>query len=727
MHPLVTLRRPLSPLDYPNIFRVDADAAPLPDRRLAAFLLLQLHAIRFFERWLLDNEQLVHGPLHSSIGQEAVAVGACAGLARTDTITSTHRAHHHVLAKTVGFYTPDEFNALVDSSVPAPLEACVTRTLAEIMGLARGWQGGRGGSMHLCEPVSGVLGTTAIVGGGIPITAGAALAERMKATGNVALAFFGDGAASIGAFHEGISIARAWNLPAIFLVENNQYSVATTVRETMGFDDVVIRAAGQDMLGLLVDGMDILAVKRAVEVAREHAVGGNGPVLIEAKTYRYFHQVGKLPGSAYGYRTKQEEREWAERDPVNRFAAQLLAASICQSSELDAIAELARTVVDRAVDACTEVVDGVRTIPADRWPDPGDAIRGVRSDGREFIRNTATRSGTEINTVETTFGNAISTAIHRSMERDPTVFILGEDVSHLRGGTYGSTKKALEVFPDRILSTPICELGFCGVALGAALRGMRPIVEIMFPDFALVAADQLFNHIPNVRYMYGGRVPVPIVVRTRTGQGRGYGPQHSSDPAGIFGLFPGWRIVAPTTPWDYVGLFNTAIISEDPVLVIEHHRLWQTVGPIPVTELDYLIPFGEASIRRTGSDVTVLSWSEPTLRVLAIADDLHRSGIEVEVLDLRSIDRASLDMGTIATSLKKTRRLVIVEDAARSYSIGGQIADRVYSELGELIAHPIVRVTGKDIPSPVSAVLEREVMLSDAEIRSALVNSAKSP
>ena len=722
---MVTFRRPLSALDYPNIFEVDSgDTSWLQgDRRSAAFLLLQLHTIRLFERWLLDNEQLVHGPLHSSIGEEGVAVGACAALSKNDSITSTHRAHHHVLAKTMSFYTPDQFNPLEDPGVPAPLETCVTRTLAEIMGLARGWQGGRGGSMHLCDPVSGVIGTTAIVGGGIPITAGAALAERMRATGNVALAFFGDGAASIGAFHEGVSIARAWNLPAIFLVENNQYSVATTVRETMGFDDVVIRAAGQDMLGLLVDGMDVLAVRRAVELARRHTVAGNGPVLIEAKTYRYFHQVGKLPGSAYGYRSKQEEGEWAKRDPLEQFAARLLSESVFKSSELDAIAELARTVLDHAVDACTELIGGVRSIPADRWPHRGDAFRGVRSDGHELAAHLAAQPQAGALTEETTFGNSISVAIHRSMQRDPTVFVLGEDVSHLRGGTYGSTKKALEDFPDRILSTPICELGFCGVALGAALRGMRPIVEIMFPDFALVAADQLFNHIPNVRYMYGGELPVPIVVRTRTGQGRGYGPQHSSDPAGIFGLFPGWRIVAPSTPWDYVGLFNTAVLSDDPVLVIEHHRLWPTRGPIPVAELDYCIPFGAAVLRRAGGDVTVLTWSEPTFRVLAIAEALGRDGIDVEVLDLRSIDRASLDMAAIEGSLKKTGRLVIVEDAARSYSIGGQIADRIYSELGSLIKQPIVRVTGKDIPSPVSAVLEQEVILSDADIRSALVSS----
>ena len=212
-------------------------------------------------------------------------------------------------------YAGPDYDPLSDP-VPDAVQRCVVRTIAEILGLADGWAGGRGGSMHLIDLESGVAGTTAIVGGGIPIASGLAYAGRLADPVRVAVAFLGDGAASIGAFHEGISMARVWGLPAIFVVENNLYSVATTVEETVGFTDIVLRAAGQDMLGLVVDGMDTLAMREAVRQARSHAAAGNGPVLIEAKTYRYRHQNGKLPGSAYRYRTKDEEAEWGARDPL---------------------------------------------------------------------------------------------------------------------------------------------------------------------------------------------------------------------------------------------------------------------------------------------------------------------------------------------------------------------------------------------------------------------------
>ncbi len=711
---------------YPNVVTLATDVDwTTEDRRGLALLYLQLAVIRRFERWLLDHETLVHGPLHASIGQEAVAVGAIAGLRSGDKITSTHRAHHHVLAKALSHYTPDAFDPLRDGELPPTMLTCVRRTLAEILGLASGWQGGRGGSMHLYDRESGNAGTTAIVGGGIPIAAGAAFAEKFRSTGNVAVAFFGDGASSIGAFHEGISMARVWGLPAIFVAENNLYSVATTVRETVGFDDLVIRSAGHDMPGIIVDGMDVLAVRDAMSDARAHAVSGSGPVFIEAKTYRYFHQSGGLAGSAYQYRTKDEELEWGARDPITAFPASLLDAAGFTDLDLERIVAHADRLVDAAAHDCTVEQGGARVISTGRWPVPASALGGMLSDGREFSGITYVDPA-DGEVTDLKYGAAISKVIHRWLERNPEAFIVGEDVGHLRGGPYGATKDALLDFPDRVLSAPICENGFSGLALGAAMAGMRPIVELMFPDFALVAADQLFNHIAKVRYMYGGTVPIPIVVRTRTAQGRGFGPQHSADPSGLFALFPGWRIVAPATPADYVGSFNAAMISEDPVLIIEHHRLWPTSGPVPVN-LDYVIPLGKASLVREGTDVTVLAWSEPLLRSLRIAADLEeQEGITADVLDLRWLDRSSLDMAAITASVEKTGSVVIVEDATASQGVGVHIAERIGRECFELLDGPVVRVTGKDVPTPVSRPLEEFILLQDDDIRAVVLSAGRS-
>ena len=717
--------RPDSLDEFPkNILRVErpSDLGLTPAD--GARLLLELEVIRRAEEWLLENEELVHGPVHSSIGQEAVAVGTTAALHDGDMITSTHRAHHHVLSKTLSHYAGPDYDPLSDP-VPDAVQRCVVRTIAEILGLADGWAGGRGGSMHLIDLESGVAGTTAIVGGGIPIASGLAYAGRLADPVRVAVAFLGDGAASIGAFHEGISMARVWGLPAIFVVENNLYSVATTVEETVGFTDIVLRAAGQDMLGLVVDGMDTLAMREAVRQARSHAAAGNGPVLIEAKTYRYRHQNGKLPGSAYRYRTKDEEAEWGARDPLASLARDLNEGCLT-AEQSEQVRTLAADLVAGAANWCTVERDGVRAIRPERQPSPADADVGVRGDLSEFAGVEAAEpleAGREVETMK--FSAAISRTLAGALEREPRSFVLGEEVSHLGGGAYGSTKDALVVAPDRIFSTPIAENGFSGLALGAAIAGLRPIVELMFPDFALEAADQLFNHIAKARYVYGGSLPVPVVVRTRTAQGRGFGPQHSSDPAALFALFPGWRITAPSTSADYVGLFNAALLCEDPVLVIEHHALWPVGGDVPLGPLDYVLAPGTGRLVRAGEAVTVLAWSHPLHRVLAVAEELAAEGIEVEIIDPRWLDRASLDRSLIERSVAKTGALAIVEDAPRSHSVGIHIVDELAEELHPHLRRPVVRITGKDVAPPVSNVLETAVLLDDAGIRDGIWMAAR--
>jgi 2-oxoisovalerate dehydrogenase E1 component len=708
-----------------KITRVERDEAML--ERLApsvgAWLLVQLEVIRRVEEWLLENEELVHGPLHSSIGQEAVAVGTTAALRPGDVITSTHRAHHHVLSKTMSHYAGHNFDPRNDV-VPPAVEDCVTRTLAEILGLENGWAGGRGGSMHLIDLESGVAGTSAIVGGGIPIAAGLAYAQRLSEPAGVAVSFAGDGAASIGAFHEGLSMARVWNLPAIFVIENNLYSVATTVEETVGFKDIALRAAGHDMMGIIVDGMDPIAVYEATRLARAHASSGAGPVLIEAKTYRYRHQNGKLPGSAYRYRTKDEEALWAQRDPLVTFARDLEERSVLTAAEIGQLRTVAARLTAGAADACTDTHDGKVTVRLDRLPDPGTSELGVRGDLSEFEDLNATLDIESGPTETITFASAISIAQARALERDPRVFILGEEVSHLGGGAYGSTKEALRADPSRVLSTPIAENGFCGLALGAALAGLRPIIEVMFPDFALEAADQLFNHIAKARHVYGGRLPIPIVLRTRTAQGRGFGPQHSTDPAALFALFPGWRIAAPSNSAEYIGVFNAALRCDDPVLVIEHHALWPHASEVPAGDFEYVLPPGTGRVAREGESATVLAWSHPLHRVELIADELAADGLDIEIIDPRWLDRASLDRDLIVRSVGKTGVLVIVEDAPRSHSVGPQIVDELSSEITSLLRKPVTRITGKDVFPPVSRVLEEDVLLADDVIRAGLRQAA---
>ena len=725
--PLVELATaPRTAADYPNIRRVDGaaiDPTAFPRPTLAMGLFL-VETIRRVERWLLDNAGLVPGPLHSSIGQEAVAAGTALAMTPIDRLTSTHRAHHDVLARLIVHAAPAGWDPATSTGAPIEIIDAVRRTMAEVLGLAEGLCGGRGGSMHLADPRAGVA-TSAIVAGGVPAAAGGALAGRLRGDGSVAVAVVGDGGLAIGAFHEPVALARAWNLPLVILVQNNRYSVATTLAETAGFEELAIRAAGYDMPALIVDGMDPLAVLSAMTAARAHAAS-TGPIMVETLTYRFFHQNGPLPGSAFKYRTREEEQAWTALDPAVTYPRRMIEAGALTEFDVERIRAVAADVVDRCAIALVETSpDGAR-VALDRYPAPSTAEDGLLGPGLPALDPHVLDPDAAPGADELTYAAAMSGVIARQLERDPEAFVLGEEVGHLGGGVAGLTKGALAVAPERVLSTPICENGFTGAAFGAALAGMHPIVEFMYPDFTLEAADQLFNHVPRARYMYGGTQEVPIVVRTQIARGRGYGPQHSCDPAALFALFPGWRIAAPATPADYVGVFNAAMLTRDPVLVIDDHRLMKLTGPLPPAGLDHVVPLASARVVRKGSDVTVVAWGHALHRVLAIADQLEADeGITVDVVDPRWLDRASFDRPTVLASVRRTGALVIVEDATRSHSMGAVVLDYLLPDLYAHLRTAPLRVTGADVYTPVSKPLEAAVNLRDEPVVDAIARAAR--
>jgi len=303
----------------------------------------------------------------------------------------------------------------------------------------------------------------------------------------------------------------------------------------------------------------------------------------------------------------------------------------------------------------------------------------------------------------------------RRMEQDERIFCLGEDIHRLKGGTNGATRGLATRFPDRIIPTPIAEQGFSGLAGGVAMEGTyRPVVEFMYPDFALVAADQIFNQIAKARHMFGGETRMPIVVRTKCAIGTGYGSQHSMDPAGMYAMWPGWRIVAPSTPFDYVGLMNSALLCEDPVLVIEHVALYNASGVGPLEDLDYLIPLGKAKVVRPGSAFTVLAYSAMTPLAIQAADEM---GADAEVIDLRSLDRAGLDWETIGASVRKTNNVVMLEQGPLTASYGAMVTDEVQRRFFDDLDQPVVRIHGGEASPSVSKVLERAAFVGLEEIR----------
>ncbi len=690
------------------------------DAALGGTMLSQMHLIRAFEEKVLElaGQGLVHGPAHSAIGQEGGAAGSILALRPSDQINGSHRAHHQFIAKALGYVAQNGIDPKADFN--ADIRELTQRTLAEILGLSQGFCRGRGGSMHLRWAQSGNLGTNAIVGGGVPMAAGAAWAHKRAGTGDVVYTYFGDGAVNIGSVLETMNLAAAWKLPLCFFIENNRYAVSTHVEEVTAEPRLSSRGLAFGIPSFKVDGMDPLAVYLAAQEANAIMREGGGPTIIEADVYRYFHQNGPLPGSAFGYRSREEEAEWRSRDPLEAMAKVLLERQALGEDAVKALRERCVALMDEVAGELIETHEGKRRIVPSLWPEESFRDFGLRGDLSEF-------EGARFEELESFSGNIVEDArfidtvadvMAQRMRADERVVVLGEDVHRLKGGTNGATRGLSAEFPDRVLGTPISENAFTGIAGGMAADGrVLPVIEFMYPDFMWVAADQVFNQIGKARHMFGGDSDMPVVLRTKVAMGTGYGSQHSMDPAGLFATAPGWRIVAPSTPFDYVGLMNSALLCRDPVLVLEHVDLYASKGPAPADDLDYFIPLGKAKVARAGSKVTVLTYLAMVEKTLKVVEAL---GVDAEVIDLRSLDRAGLDWETVEASIRKTGNVLIVEQGASGTSYGGWLADELQRRVFDWLDQPIARVHGAEASPSISKVLEAAAAARPQDIETAL-------
>ena len=624
----------------------------------------------------LFSAGLVKGTAHSYVGEEAVAAGACANLREGDYIVGTHRGHGHCIAK----------------------GARVDRMMAELMGRADGYCRGLGGSMHIAALDLNILGCNGIVAAGLPIGTGAALAAKLRKTDNVVVAFFGDGGANQGVVHEALNLAAVWKLPAIYLCENNQYALSTATGRTTAGDSIAARAAAYGIPGVRVDGNDVLAVYETVRTAVARARRGEGPTLIEAVTYRWGgHSMrANLPE----YRTKEEEREWMERDPVARLGSHLVDGKRATPVRLKELEESVELELDRAVEF------------AKSSPEPTVELMeaSVYAPHAE-VSEPATRAGREL-----TMAEALNEALQSEMQRDERVFVMGEDVG-LIGGIFGVTRGLRERFgEDRVRDTPISEATFVGAGVGAAIAGLRPVVEIQIFDFVALTMDQLVNQAAKFRYMLGGRPTVPLVIRGPQGGGIRLAAQHSQSLEAWFAHVPGLVVVAPATPYDAKGLLVSAIRDDNPVIFLEHKALYATKGAVP--EAPYAIPLGKADVKRAGTDVTLVATQAMVSRALAAAGDLEKDGVSVEVIDPRTL--VPLDEATILASVARTGRLVIVHEAVKRGGWGAELAALVAERVLDVLDAPIVRVAARNVPMPYNDSLERATIPSQQDIAAAL-------
>jgi len=659
-------------------------------------LLRQMAEIRAFEEKVYDllGRNVIKGASHLYAGEEAVAVGALAAIGPNDIITSTHRGHGHCHA-----------HGDKHAATPEAKQEHLNRMMAELCGRATGYCKGRGGSMHIADVANGNLGATGIVGGNIPVATGAGLSAAYRKSGQVVLCFFGDGAAQTGNFHESLNMASLWKLPVVYIVENNLYGMSVPFGKASCVPNVADRAQAYAMPAEIVDGMDVLAVREAVARAAERARRGEGPTLIECKTYRWF---GHSRSDPRVYRTKEEEKEWRERDPIQRLARRLVEAGVATQEEVDGVLARAQGAIERATDfalaspmpAPSEVADDVYA--PDFWtPAMVEAERALR----ERVRHDSRMR-------QIPYWQAIVEALREEMRRDPAVMVMGEDVG-LYGGAYGATRGLFEEFgPDRVRDTPISEATIAGAAVGAAMTGLRPVAEIMYVDFTPLAMDQIANQGAKNRYMFGGKTTVPVVIRTEGGTGRCIAAHHSQSLEALWVHFPGIYVVMPATPYDAKGLLKAAIRCDNPVMFIEHKMLYGVKGPVP--EEEYIIPLGVADVKRPGRDVTVVTYSRMVHRALEAADRLAAEGISVEVIDLRSLK--PLDLDTVVASVKKTGRLVGVTEAYRTGSFLGELLALVNEEAFDYLDAPMVRVAAADVPVPMSETLEAAAVPSTESV-----------
>ncbi len=679
------------------------------------------------------------GPTHLSIGQEAVAVGACSALEGTDYITSTHRGHGDSLAKgcTALRAMDDEgLRRRVPSCqaadraalLEAALEDHVFRTAAELFGKEDGYCKGRGGGMHIADFTLQHLGANAIVGGGVPIATGAAMACRYLGNKRVVCCFAGDGAYANGVVLESLNwaamgqftnelAARPFGLPIVFLVQNNHYGmtgraekevsgVATLAQRGAGFADNALRAE-------VVNGMDVLAVRDAVHRAAQACRAGQGPCLIEVNTYRYYGHSLSDPRTEY--RTREEEAAWKHVDPIVLYARQLEDAGVLDAA---ARAALEAKVGERNARAARRAADSPDPSPADviRYmytdtacetvPEPCRRTRIVKA------RPTIQRGpGGELS-----YKDALKEALLEEMLRDNRVILYGEDVADY-GGAFKVTKGLLEAFGrDRVFNTPISEAAICGTAVGAAMAGLRPVVELMYMDFALMASDQISNQAAKWHYMSGANIEVALVIRASVGGGKGYGGQHSQTLESVFAHIPGLYVVYPATPGDAKGMLKAAIRDNNPVLFVESQMLYSLKGPVP--EGDFLVPLGRAEIRREGSDLTLVAWGPAVHDALRAADRLHTErGVNAEVIDVRSL--VPLDMETILRSVRKTGRCVVASQAVSIGSFTGEIASTIMAEAFDDLDAPVLRVGAKNGIAPQSHILEAAFLPTDRDIAEA--------
>lgn len=590
----------------------------------------------------------------SGIGQEAVAVGVATALEPDDAILPMHR--------NLGVFTARELD-LAD-------------LFRQLLGRENLLTHGRDRSFHFGAPSRHIIGMISHLAAMLPVACGMGLAYKMRGERRVAAAFTGDGAASQGDVHEALNLAAVWKLPVLFLLENNQYALSTPFEQQHSVADLADRAAGYGMSGVVCDGNDVKAVRSAVQEAAERARNGGGPTLIEFKTFRV---RGHEEASGTAYVPPGLIEEWKRKDPVDRLAALVPPAE--------------RERIQAEVDAC--VSRALEEAMASPHPNstPERELADVYAPPASISEPVSPGPERELRYVD-----ALREGMRAALASHPGCLIMGQDVAHY-GGVFKATEGLVEEFgAERVRNTPLIESGAAGAALGLALEGYVPILEMQFGDFISCAFNQIVNNLAKTRYRWGAGVGV--VVRAPVGGGTGAGPFHSQNVESYFANVAGLKIVAPSTPYDAKGLLWSAVTDGNPVLFLEHKLLYRSLkGPVP--DGVYGVSIGSARVARPGSAATVVTYGIGVHWALEAVEAL---GADVEIVDLRTL--LPWDRETVLSSVRKTGRCLVLHEAPLTGGFGGELAASIGQHAFEWLDAPVMRLGSLDTPIPFARELE---------------------
>lgn len=621
---------------------------------------------RHFEERLQEyfQRKAMHGTTHLSIGQEAAQEGLALALDEGDWIVPTHRHHGHTICRGT------DMRAM----------------FSEMWGSRYGICKGLGGSMHMTDISHWNAGSSAVVGSGIPIAMGLALGLKKHRSRSISVAIFGDGATSRGTLHECMNLSSVWNLPLLLYLENNGYGMSASVKDAVATDNIARRSDGYRIPWAQADGNDVEDVYAKAKVAVDTIRATGRPYFLEVFTYR---ENGHSKSDCCAYRSRAEEEAWRKKDPIKRFSHRLIEEQVCSEDEVRAILEGADRQVDEAARQAEMTKDQVLSLDEAKGFVYADPVITKRTEGQVH---------------HASYRNAVREALDEEMERSQSVQLWGEDIGTY-GGCFGVTGDLCRRHPGQVRETPVSEESFTGMAVGASMLGIRPVVEIMYGDFVTLASDPLVNHASKLRFMSAGQLKCPMVLRTPLGSGTGHGSQHTQSLEGMFSGIPGLVVVAPSTPHDAKALLKSAIRSDNPVVFFEHKLLYATEGE--VGDETSLMPLGRCDIKREGGDVTIVAYSRAVLTALEASEQLAEEGISCEVVDLCTL--SPLDIGTVLRSVRKTGRLVMVEESNPHGSYGQDVVGQV-AVSGLKLKAPMRMVAGKELCVPFTRLLEEQMV-----------------